>query len=169
MNNLLLSALLAADGAAESTRDIWDVVPQYITFGVVIVISIVLLVILRKTSRLPRHPELKKQVASLAADIAAIDPGAKRIDFIKSVSRAMYKADNISYDANMLAEKERYGDLGTVSKLIADARAELSAYKFGAREPGEGEGLAAAAKKVQAALATLDNIIERDSELKSRK
>lgn len=170
MNNLF-SLLLASDGAAvpEETPDLWgEIVPQYVTFGIIIAVSIVLLIILRRSSRLPRHGELRKKLASLAQDIAAISPEAKRMDFIKSVTHAMYKADKIAYAAAMLAEKEKYADLGTISSLVGEARSALAPYKLGKMDADEPEGLNFAAEKVNEALAVIGNVIERDGELKRK-
>ena len=80
----------------------------------------------------------------------------------------MYKADNLAYSVSMLAEKERYADLGNISSLLNEARTELSPYKFGKKEAEEAEGIAAAAEKVQKAIDVADVIIQRDDELKGK-
>lgn len=173
MNNLLLSLMLAVGETGEAAQgaaqpDVWHTVIEYIVYGVIIIVSIFLLVLLRKRTRLPRHGELKKKLAALLADVKAIAPGEKRMEFLKAVSRAMYKADNLSYTAAMLAEKERYADLGRISSLVGEARAELSEYKFGKKEPEEAEGIGAAVHKLEDALSVLDGVIERDSEMKRK-
>ena len=168
MNNLLALLLAAAEeGAGQpASNDVGQLVVQYIVYGVIIVVSIFLLILLRKRTRLPRHTELKKKVQGLLSDIRAIDPAEKRMNFLKNVSGAMYKADNLSYTAAMLAEKERYADLGRLSSKLGEVRAELSPYKFGKKEACDSDGIDAAAKKVEEALAILDGIIERDGELR---
>lgn len=174
MNNLLAILLAAADGGetAETvakTPETWQLITQYVVYAVIIVVSILILMLLRKHTRLPRHGELKKKMQALLSDIRSIDVKSKRMDFIKSVSRTMYKADSLSYSAGMLAEKERYSDLGTISTLLSEARAELSPYKFGSKEAEEAEGLAAAAEKTEKALEVLEGIIQRDGELKGKR
>ena len=106
MNNLLALLLAATEeGAGQpASNDVSQLVVQYIVYGVIIVVSIFLLILLRKRTRLPRHTELKKKVQGLLSDIRAIDPAEKRMNFLKNVSGAMYKADNLSYTAAMLAD-----------------------------------------------------------------
>lgn len=158
MNNLFLAA-----------GDWSNTLLQYIIYGAIIIVSIVLLILLHKHSRLPRHSELKKKLATLSDDINGINPSDKRMDFIKSVTRAMYKADNLAFIAAMLAEKERYADLNKISALIGEARAELSPYKFGKKEADDDDGLKVAAAKIAQATAILDSVIVRDAKInKSR-
>lgn len=161
MSEFLLSAQAGTQG--------WNLAMQYITYGVIIVISIVLLIVLRKHTRLPRHPELKKQLTALREKISALDPSAKRIDFIREASRAVYRADNLVYVATLLGEKERYADLGRISTLMGEAREELAAYKYGKKEPEEREGIDIALAKVDEAIAVIDKVIERDNKIKNEK
>ncbi len=168
MNNLL-SVLLAAGEANDGNTEIWDLVIQYAVFAAIIVISIILLVVLHKQSRLPRHGELKKKLSSLLDEINEISSAEKkRMDFIKKVSRVIYTADNLAYVATMLAEKERYADLGKIAALISEARAELAPYKLGKKEAAEPDGINLAAEKVSEAIAVLDDVIERDNALKRK-
>lgn len=168
MNNLL-SLLLAAGDVAEETTEVWELVTEYVVYAVIIVISIVLLIVIRKRTRLPRHTELKKKLSALLNEtesLAASDE--KRMDFIKRVTRVMYKADNLSYVASLLSEKERYADLGRISSLIGEARSALAPYKLGKKEVVEPDGFTLAIQKLTAAMSVLDGVIERDSELKRR-
>ena len=68
----------------------------------------------------------------------------------------------------MLAEKEKYADLGTISSLVGEARSALAPYKLGKMDADEPEGLNFAAEKVNEALAVIGNVIERDGELKRK-
>ena len=172
MNNLLAILLAAADGGetAETvakTPETWQLITQYVVYAVIIVVSILILMLLRKHTRLPRHGELKKKMQTLLSDIRSIDVKSKRMDFIKSVSRTMYKADSLSYSAGMLAEKERYSDLGKISSLLEGAREDIAPYKYGKREQEEGEGIAAAEEKVRSAIDVCDVILNRDSAIKN--
>lgn len=170
MNNLLAMLLAAEDGTENTaqTPEVWQLITQYAVYAIIIVVSILMLILLRKYTRLPRHSELKKKLQALLSDINEIGSESKRMDFIKNVSRAMYKADNLAYSVSMLAEKERYADLGNISSLLNEARTELSPYKFGKKEAEEAEGIAAAAEKVQKAIDVADVIIQRDDELKGK-
>lgn len=162
MNNMAL--ILAADGT-----NTWNIVMQYLVYGIIIVVSIALLILLRKRTRLPRHGELKKKLTVLLDEITALKAGGKRMDFIKGVSRTMYKADNMAYTATMLSEKERYSDLGRIANLLESARSELFPYKYGKKEPDDDSGLNAAADKIRQALNILDGVILRDGEMKRGK
>ena len=175
MNNLLAVLLAAEEGAdgatgnVAQTPEMWQLITQYVVYAAIIVVSIIILVLLRKYTRLPRHVEIKKKLQALLEDINEIGTETKRMDFIKSVSLAMYKADNLAYSTGLLAEKERYADLGKISALLSEARAELSPYKFGKKEAEESDGIAIAAEKVQGAIDLVEALIERDGELKGRK
>ncbi len=143
---------------------------QYCIYAVIIVVSVLLLILLKKRSRLPRHTDLKKKILSLRDEVNALQPTEKRIDFVKSVSRAMYKADNLVYAATMLAEKERYSEFGKAAALIESARSDLAPYKFGKADADDDSGIKAAAGALSEAAAVLDGVIERDAKIKkSRK
>lgn len=167
LHYILLSAEGVADTSAQNPN-VWNTVIQYCIYGAIIVVSIFLLILLNKHSRLPRHGELKKKLTALLNEINSISAGEKRVDFFKSISRAMYKADNLSYTAAMMAEKERYADLGKISTYIDEARTELSPYKYGKKEPEDDEGIRAAAAKTEQAIAVLDGVIARDNKMKRK-
>lgn len=152
----------------EDAAGIWNLVIQYGIYAVIIVVSIVALILLRKYTRLPRHSEFRKKLAALGDEIKAIDPAEKRMDFLKSVTRAIYNADNLAYVAAMLAEKERYADLSRISTLIEEARGELSPYKYGKKEAEEDDGIKAAEEKIQSAIDVLDKVIERDGSINAK-
>ena len=168
MINLLAAFLSEAAQDTPETPAVADIVVEYVVYAVIIVVSIFLLILLNKHSRLPRHGELKKKLTALLGEINSISAGEKRVDFFKSISRAMYKADNLSYTAAMMAEKERYADLGKISTYIDEARAELSPYKYGKKEPEDDEGIKAAAAKTEQAIAVLDGVIARDNKMKRK-
>ena len=171
MNNLLAVFLSEAEQTATQTPAVADLVVEYVVYAVIIVVSIFLLIFLRKRTRLPRHGELKKKLEGLLSDINALSSSQdeKRMDFIKLATRALYKADNLRYVATVMAEKERYADLGRIATLLGEARTEIAPYKYGKKEAAEGEGLALAAEKVAEALEVLGGVIERDGDLKRRR
>ena len=91
------------------------------------------------------------------------------MNFIKLATRALYKADNLRYTATVMAEKERYADLGRIATLLGEARTEIAPYKYGKKEAYEGDGMALAAEKVSEVIEVICGVIERDSDLKRRK
>ncbi len=150
----------------------WDVILEYIIYAVIIVVCVALLILIRKHNRLPRHPEFKKRIEGLLERIDALSGEGgceKKYDFIKQLTRALYVADKLNYTATVMAEKERDGDIGRVATALDAARNELVQYKYGRRDRTDGEGIAAAAEKVRAAVDIMDRVIERDSAIKARK
>lgn len=161
MNNIiLLSSAVSAD---------WKIIIEYIIYAVIIAVSIILLIALRKRTRLPKHGELKKRLVMLHADITALKSPEQRLKFFKNVSRTVYKADNLAFTAAMLAEKERYSDLNKIASLTEEARGELWPYKYSKKEPEQHDGIDAAADKITQAIAAIDKVIERDKKLNRKK
>lgn len=170
MNNFLLAAIASSQaGSVQINSQTLNIIIQYCVYGAIIIVSIILLALLHKYTRLPKHSEFKKKLSALQTDMADIDTNAKRMDFIKSVTRAIYKADSLAYTATMLSEKERYSDFGKISSLIQGARAELSPYKYGKREQSDDEGIKTAEKIIASAVEILNGVIERDGELRRKK
>ena len=161
MNNTLLLAL----GMSAN----WKLLIEYIVYAVIIVVSIILLIFLRKHTRLPKHSELRKKLSALVDEINKLKAPENRMNFFKMVSRTVYKADNLAYTATMLAEKEKYADLNKIASLLDEARGELGEYKYSKKEPEQYDGIDAAADKVTRAIAVLDKIIERDKNLNRKK
>ena len=171
MINLLAAFLSEAAQDAPETPAVADIVVEYVVYAVIIVVSIFLLIFLRKRTRLPRHGELKKKLEGLHSDINAMISSQveKRMNFIKLATRALYKADNLRYTATVMAEKERYADLGRIATLLGEARTEIAPYKYGKKEASEGDGMALAAEKVSEAIEVICGVIERDGDLQRRK
>lgn len=171
MINLLAAFLSEVAQDTPKTPAVADIVVEYVVYAVIIVVSIFLLIFLRKRTRLPRHGELKKKLEGLLSDINAMisSQDEKRMNFIKLATRALYKADNLRYTATVMAEKERYADLGRIATLLGEARTEIAPYKYGKKEASEGDGMALAAEKVSEAIEVICGVIERDGDLKRRK
>lgn len=150
----------------------WNTVIWYGIYGVTIVVCIVLLVLMRKHGRLPRHPDFKAKLEGLSADVQKLlaEPeGESRYDFFRQVSRALYNADKLQYIATLMAEKERDGDINRVAALLEKARTALHPYKYAGKERSESDGLQEAASAVASAISTMGLVIERDSAIKARK
>ena len=144
----------------------------YGIYGVVIAVCIVLLVLMRKFGRLPRHTDFKHRLEELSAAIQKLaeEPSdGSRYDFFKQVSHALYSADKLQYLATLMAEKERDGDINRVANLLEKARTALHPYKYAGKDRSESDGLQEAAAGVSAAIAAMSNVIERDGDLKARK
>lgn len=150
----------------------WNILIWYGIYGAVIAVCIVLLVLMRKFSRLPRHTDFENRLKELSAAINKLiegSPDGSRYDFFKQLSRALYNADKLQYLATLMAEKERDGDINRVANLLEKARTALHPYKYGGKDHSETEGLQEAAAGVSAAIATMSQVIERDGVIKAHK
>lgn len=157
--------ILSAAEAAQGSANIWNTVLQYIVYGIVIIACVIALIVLSRYSRLPRHGELRKKVTALKEEIEGISTGENRVDFFKSVAKAMYRADKLAYLSSLMAEKERYADLNKISSALTRARGELSHYKYGRKAPDEKEGMEEAVKHIDQAISLIDGMLERDKKI----
>lgn len=168
MNNSLSAILLlAAEGQSASG---WDIALQYIIYGVVIVLSILILIFISRRSRLPGHEKVKERLDGLGKELEELKTSSKtRIEFVKSVAHVLYVTDDLAYITALLSSKERYSDFGTISTLLGGAHSELAPYKYGKKSHEEAEGLQNASEKIAAAIAIMNGIIERDADIKGRR
>ena len=89
--------LLAAESGAAAGLSGWDLALQYIIYGAVIVLSIVILILIRKRTRLPRHAEIKARLDKLLeqarAELAPYKYGKKESDDPDGISAAVGKIE----------------------------------------------------------------------------
>ena len=77
--------LLAAESGAAAGLSGWDLALHYIIYGAVIVLSIVILILIRKRTRLPRHAEIKARLDKLLEQAQSLSgPAESRMDFISA-------------------------------------------------------------------------------------
>ncbi len=168
MSELLLAA---AEDAAETPAALsgWDLALQYIVYGAIIVLCVFILALIRRRTRLPRHADVKARLDELLEKAETLSaPAENRIEFIKRVTRVLYMTDELAYVTALLSSKERYSDLGTVSALLEQARTELAPYKYGKKESGENDGIAAAAEKIAQAVTVMEGVLERDAAMSKK-
>lgn len=161
--------LLATEAATESATDPEKLLLQYIVYGAIIVVGIVCLILLKRASRLPKHKELKEQLTAFSTQLDAFsaEQNGRTYDAIKSGKKLLYTLDKLIYVTSAMAQKERDGDLNTLSSKLESAREDLSAYRIGKHE--DESRLTASRRKVAEAIALLDSILERDAALKASK
>ena len=167
-----MNALTLLADAAEMTPV--RLITEYLIYAAVIVVGILILLLLRRKTRLPRHAELRRQLADYARALEDFCPTAEsgsltRMKFFKAVSKLVYRADKFIYVTDRMADKERDGEIGSVSVLLGQARTELSSYKFGTRGTEDADGIRAALSKVQESVALFDRILARDAQLKGER
>ena len=131
-----------------------------------------ILALLRRAGRLPKHGELKKQLAAFIGELETFRRSAAsltRYQFFRRVSKLLYRADKLEFITAQMADKERDGDIESASLRIQAARDFISPYKFGKRENTDLGGIAEAADNIAEAIAIFDKIMVRDDELKARR
>ena len=94
----MIWALLAEAVQPETQPDVTRLVLEYLLYAAIIVVGILLLIVLRRKTRLPRHGELRKQLAELSAQLeelraAAEGAGMPRMKFLKGMSKLVYRTD----------------------------------------------------------------------------
>lgn len=157
-----MSALLLA---AEET-DITALILQYVIYAAVIVAGIVILILLKRASRLPDHAEVKNRLGVILSllDKEKEDCAENAYNRVKSVAKILSKLDKLIYCTSTMARKERDGDMDNLSVMLEYARGEIAAYKLMRRD--ETYRLTSARNKLAEADELLEKIIERDAALK---
>lgn len=157
--------LLAAEETAQSQPErLWL---QYVVYAAIIVAGIAVLLLMKRASRLPSHAELKKRLSGL---VNALEEAEKEesgaVGRMKTAAKLVTAVDRLSYTVYAMAQKERDGDLDSLSVLLEQARGELAALKTSS---GERTRLTAAREKVTAGIALLDRVIERDAAIAKKR
>lgn len=134
---------------------------QYAVYAAIIVLGVLLLILLKRLTRLPKHTELKTRLQNFSNELESVaEQNPKAADKLKCVPKLIYKLDKLVYTIYTTSQKERDGDLDNLSVMLESARSELVAYKsFKCEDP---QRLANASAKIKEASALLDRIIERD-------
>ena len=128
------------------------IIIEYVAYAAVIVVGILILLLLRRKTRLPRHRELRTQLHDLsaAADAFRTQPptGLKRF---KALSALIYRLDKLIYVTDRMADKERDGQIAGISTLLTAVNlgglgtliaslASLISFKFFAKEYPDQKG-----------------------------
>ncbi len=138
---------------------------RYAVYAAIILVGVIVLLLLRRFSRLPSHAELKNRMKELSSQVAEAEKhAANGYDRLKTASKLLYQLDKLVYITSELAQKERDGDLDMLCTMLEQARAVLFAYRSGA----EGQDLGEVARKLDEGLALLERILARDAELKKK-
>lgn len=167
MNYFLLAGTAAENGVSNV-----DLILEYVIYAAIIVVGLFVLALLRRAGRLPKHGELKKQLAAFIEELETFRRSAAsltRYQFFRRVSKLLYRADKLEFITAQMSDKERDGDIGSASLLIQNARDLISPYKYSKRDSADLAGFTEAIEKVKDAAQIIDNIIARDSELKARR
>lgn len=166
MNTFLLltdAAGTAADAAGG--RLLLD----YIIYFVIIAVGIVVLLFLRRATRLPSHADVKERVAAFSDALKETEKSApeRLVERINRAGKLISDCDKLIYQTSALAQKERDGDMDKVCTLLEEARGELSAFRLNGGN--ESWRLSEAHMRTENAVGVLTNILERDKTLKKNK
>ncbi len=164
-----MTMFLLADGAA--APDIPRLILEYVLYAAVIAVGILLLVVLRRFGRLPKHTELSKKLADLesALQACARETTLRGYKAFKTLGKLIARTDKLSYYAAQMSEKERDNDLGSIARLLEETHGLLVPLRRMRQDAPDAQTLLAAADKVHAASDVLDGILSRDRQLKAER
>lgn len=170
--NAFFCSMLAETTEPAAQADPTRLILEYVVYAAIIVVGIFILLLLRSKTRLPRHNELRKKLADLCSELASLrktveDGTLPRLKLTKAISGLIYRTDKLIYLTDRMAEKERDGEIASISTLLGQARNELTACRAGARAEQETDGAQAAQQRADEALALMDRVIARDARLKA--
>lgn len=146
---------------------------QYAIYAAIIVISLLLLGLINRLTKLPSHSELRKRMADMRDELAAFlgdgtADGKSAYDFFRLIERCANKSNKLAYIVTLIAQKERDGNLDEIAVLMADIYTHVSPYRFKTKEK-DIEVLETALEKTEKAIASLDLILERDKDLHAKR
>ena len=147
---------------------------QYGIYGAIILFGILVLGIMKKSTKLPTHKELKKRMEDLlellkefsAREHASAESGTP---VFQGLTKALYKADKLIYTVTLMSEKERDMKLGDVAASLEKVRNNLIPYRFRVKAEEDLSGVHAAVKEMEKGISLVDKILERDKEMHSRR
>lgn len=151
-----------------------DLIIQYIIYAAVIVLGLIVLAFLKKSNKLPSHKELKRMMEELCVKLQEIckqeNAGSEGLYLhIKEITKATYRTDKLIYIVTMMAEKERDTKLSAAAVNLENVRTQLLPYRFKTKTNEDLDGIRAAIAELEKALASVNKIIERDKELRTRR
>lgn len=147
---------------------------QYVTYAAIIVVGILVLGLIKRVTKLPSHTELKKRLTALSGDISEFireESGetSNGYDFFRMATKCANRANKLAYTVTLMAQKERDGNLDSISVLLEEAGVCISPYKFKTKGKDDLSGLEQALEKTQRAIVSIDQILERDKDLRVKR
>ena len=122
--NVFLLLTEAAEPVAEAAGTSGELLLNYLIYAVIIVVGILILLLLRRASRLPSHAEVKQKIAAFSAALAAMDESAPEhlVERLNRANKLLGDCDKLIYATSALAQKERDSDMDGVCTLLEGAR-----------------------------------------------
>ena len=163
--NVFLLLTDAAKTVTKTAETSGELLFNYLIYAVIIAVGIVVLLTLKKATRLPSHTDVKEKVSAFSAALTATETDApdRLVERLNRANKLVGDCDKLIYTTSAIAQKER--DSGRTP--LEGARGELVSF----RNNGGSEGwrIAEARTRTESCLALLDNILERDKALKKNK
>lgn len=147
---------------------------EYLIYAAIIAAGIVILILLRRVSKLPTHRKLNEQLRAhqqnMEQTLETLRGGEnkKTLRFFKTVSKLLYATDKLIHSSSALARKERDTDIDNVSVLLEKVRNNLLPYKYGKKEKDDLAGMEQALRELRGAVAVMQSVLARDDLLKAR-
>lgn len=147
---------------------------QYGIYGAIILFGILVLGIMKKSTKLPTHKELKKRMEDLLEllkEFSAREHASAESEtpVFQVLTKALYKADKLIYTVTLMSEKERDMKLGDVAASLEKVRNNLMPYRFRVKAEEDLSDVHAAVKEMEKGISLVDKILERDKEMHSRR
>lgn len=170
---LLFSLICSADVPEQPARSVSSLLLEYMIYAAIIVVGIIVLILIKRKTKLPSHAELERRLSALSDSLEVLISLAEAkdssYDFIRSANKLVYTCDKLAYLATLVSEKERDNEIGSAALQLEQCGKEISRYRFGLEENEDSEGLYDARTNLSAALDTIRHIIKRDNELKDKR
>ena len=167
--NVFLLLTDAAETVTKTAETSGELLFNYLIYAVIIAVGIVVLLLLKKATRLPSHTDVKEKVSAFSAALTATETDApdRLVERLNRANKLVGDCDKLIYTTSAIAQKERDSDMDSVCTLLEGARGELVSF----RNNGGSEGwrIAEARTRTESCLALLENILERDKALKKNK
>ena len=147
---------------------------SYGVYFLIIIIGLLVLGILKKKTRLPKHADFKKMLENFEEKLSAVialkkNKGDNNYNFFKRITSLIMLNDKLIYTASVLAEKERDVQIATIASYLEEVKVNLVPYKFGKKGQDDASGLRGAQRKIKQAISLIDKVLERDKELYQRR
>ena len=157
----------------------WNILIEYAVYIFIIVIGLLVLALIKRKSRLPSHTELRDLMGKLGEKlrtlIAYCESSSKPAEGqnggskVEKLTKLLYDSDKLYYQLSLSAEKEKDVDLQTDAQYIGEARKLLQSYKIIKPDKEDLKKLNQALESINLSMRCMDNILERDVDLKKQK
>ena len=174
MNNFFF--MFCTEEAAPITEgnSMQSLILQYVIYGAIIILGIFVLMLIRKKTKLPTHQELSRRLMTLSASLDTLvqhssDESENGYDFLRGINKHIYMTDKLIYVITLVAEKERDTGFSAIAQKLEKSKEQLQPYKLSVKAKHDLQGLSDAKAELNGAIESLNQILDRDRELKAKR